>query len=754
MLPTPSARAVCRCATFVAFVLAWQGPSRAQTQAPPVFRTSTDVIAVDVQVVGRDGSPVIGLRPDEFEVTINGKRRRVVSASLVAARASTEAPAAGVPAPPGAVADPEAARLARTVILAFDCISLDVAAAREAAEAARAFLRESPPADLIGLFSFPLGPVVNPTTDRSAVVIALNSIVGQKEVWRGGEFNLRPSELVDLAVWADSIHLDQPSGRAAELLNALCDTADDPSCPQRLAEEVKGRVLTYEGQAYASLGRLRGLFEGLATLPGRKTVVLISAGVIAGDGPGTRPALDELGTQIGKAAAQGNVAVYTLFLDRTAETAFQAQTGRPTRDMVNFARDAEIAGRWLDRFSGTAGGAMVRAVGGSGELEFGRILEEMSAYYLLGVEPADADRDGRIHQMRIKVDQRGLTVRGRSWVLVPKPGDTPPSLSMAGAIGGPMPPVGMPTLRMAPRPLPDSVRGLAAAYAQKDFPRFAQELSRTADLANAIRDYRTADAPWPDAPLRSDVFALELALAGLFSDNGFARDEGMKLLAQAHALVRQPLSTQNFECNWYWAEAAALEGLRQPSVGSFFVERARQRCPTHPRLALAQAVLLDQQWSEAPEPARAAQIQTLYDQARRLPDTAVEASVREAWFSYRRGNTDRALELLDVAPDGTPDLQVRYLLALVKGHVLRARGRLDAAESSYREALATWPGAQSARVALAGVLLARGEREEAGRLANAVLTADSSQIDPWWMYWRGDFRGYPGLIANLRELGQ
>jgi hypothetical protein len=45
-----------------------------------VFRSTIDVIAVDVQVLDRTGLPLLDLRPDAFVVTLNGKSRRVVSA--------------------------------------------------------------------------------------------------------------------------------------------------------------------------------------------------------------------------------------------------------------------------------------------------------------------------------------------------------------------------------------------------------------------------------------------------------------------------------------------------------------------------------------------------------------------------------------------------------------------------------------------------------------------------------------------------
>ena len=81
-------------------------------------------------------------------------------------------------------------------------------------------------------------------------------------------------------------------------------------------------------------------------------------------------------------------------------------------------------------------------------------------------------------------------------------------------------------------------------------------------------------------------------------------------------------------------------------------------------------------------------------------------------------------------------------------------GRSDDAVAAFRAALATWPGAQSARVALMTLLVNRGDREEAAALAEAALTASENQFDPWWTYWLGDFRAYPAMLDKLRELAR
>ena len=46
--------------------------------AQTVFRTTVDVIAVDVQVVDGEGNPIGRIGPESFEVSINRPRRKIV----------------------------------------------------------------------------------------------------------------------------------------------------------------------------------------------------------------------------------------------------------------------------------------------------------------------------------------------------------------------------------------------------------------------------------------------------------------------------------------------------------------------------------------------------------------------------------------------------------------------------------------------------------------------------------------------------
>jgi VWFA-related protein len=721
------------------------------TQKPPTtFRSSLDLIAVDVQVIDRDGTPVAGLGPDKFEVTINGRRRRVVSANLIESRsATTLTPMERATSTSGAPVIPN---LARVVFLAIDCLSFDASASRHVIATARDFIDKLPATDEVGLFAYPYGPKMNPTTDHAAVSRALATVLGQRDL-PSNQFHLRPSEIVDLSAAASSA-----APREASLLEAVvrreCGNPPEDVCRQRLMLEITGAALYYEGQGNAGLGMLRSLLEQINVITGRKTLVLISAGMMASDIPGGRPDISELGMQVGKEAARSNTSVYTLYLDTAAVDRFNSEMRSGDKNLQFVARDSEVLGRWLDQFSGAAGGAMFKVQVGAGEHAFDRIFKEISAYYLLGVEPADADRDGRTHEIKVKTTQRNAIVRGRRWVSVPKR-DGAPSEGAESSTPNPSgaTPAAPPTARPARRVAP-SVQALADLYDQGG-PAFQKGLAQSQDLAAVIRDFRASDSPWPDAPRRTAVFALELAIAALRSDNRYARDEGGRLLAEYNTRVRAPEAGDAFECSWLWTEIAALEGLFMADNAMFFVPRAVERCPGEGRLHLAHALVSEQQWLRGTAGDNEdAQILQRYEQAIKFHDTAAEAKMRAAWFLCRTGKLDQALALVDQPLPSSTDRYVQYLTELVRGQILRAQNRPDEAARAFRAASTTWPGAQSARVALMTLQLTRGDRQEAGALAEATETAPVDQFDPWWTFWLGDYRGYPAIIAKLRELAQ
>jgi len=199
---------------------------------------------------------------------------------------------------------------------------------------------------------------------------------------------------------------------------------------------------------------------------------------------------------------------------------------------------------------------------------------------------------------------------------------------------------------------------------------------------------------------------------------------------------------------------AALEGLFMADSAMLFVPHAVERCPAEARLHLANAIVSEQQWLRGTAGTdEEAGILRRYEQAIKFQETSDEARMRAAWFLCRTGKLDQALALID-RPAPTTDRHVQYLTDLVRGQILRALNRPDAAASAFQAALTTWPGAQSARVALMTLQLTRGDRQQAAALAEAAESTPPDEFDPWWTYWLGDYRVYPSILAKLRELAQ
>ena len=399
----------------------------------PTFRSTVDLIAVDVQVVDRNGRPIPRLGVDRFAVEINGQKRRVVSADFVE-HTDPDAPArrpisvveSGRPAgaPP------------RVYVLGMDVGSFSVAESRAVIEGAREFIRRLQPEDSVGIYAFPLGPKFRPTTDHAAIIRQLDTIVGSREALRNSH-GLSPSDVIDIMAETGKGGLGQitdplPTGRGQpapgsgsetldDIVSRECGLLDRP-CAAGVLAEAQGMSVVMQGQATGALSGLRQLVRALGTIDGRKTLVLVSAGIPVSDRPGGSPDVGDLPRLLGQDAAGTDTTIYALFLETAFSQLVSAKSRQPDRSFGQ-GREQSVLGRVMDEFAGASGGALLLIAQGTGSAQFDRVLRETSSHYLLGVEPVTADRDGTLRQLSVKVKglPRGTTVRGRQWVVVPKP---------------------------------------------------------------------------------------------------------------------------------------------------------------------------------------------------------------------------------------------------------------------------------------------------------------------------------------------
>ena len=384
----------------------------AQAPQAPVFRAGVDLVAVEVTVVGRDGQPMPNLNAAHFDIRIDGRKRKVASVNLLDFSQSAPRPLGDkmlmVPTNFGPL--PVASPLERTFVLAVDELSFRTVGARNAIEAAQKFIDRLRPDDLVGVFPYPTIPKTLDLTHRHvAVRQALMGLTARAER-PYSQFRLSPSEVVDITA-SDRDVFD-------EVFERECDPTD-LACRDRIFGEASQIAGYYEADTARRVMALRLLLEALARLPSRKTLVIVSGGLISADRTAGRPDITTMTHTIGKEAAIANTNLYVLHVDSSFFEASGAD--RPRGDWVDSFRDSTLFSIGLENIAGSAGGSYFRTQGGTADHVFDRVLRETAAHYLVGVEPAPEDRDGRLHSIRVKVNAQGTTVRNRTYVVIPRP---------------------------------------------------------------------------------------------------------------------------------------------------------------------------------------------------------------------------------------------------------------------------------------------------------------------------------------------
>jgi VWFA-related protein len=387
-------------AALLAGLLAASG--RGQETAPS-FGVETSLVAVDVTVLDARGRPLPDLAAADFALSVDGKPRRVASAEFIALGGAS-APPPTQAGPPRQFSDNAGATRGRLVLIAVDQGSIRSGSIRDVTLAADRLLDRMGAADRVGLVAFPPpGPSVEPTADLALVRKALGRVVGRKTARPFTNLGLADAlaQEENPSLWRDVEERECPSTLSANERDA---------CLQQLRSDAIGIVQESRVLGQATTNRLRALFEALQGIGGPKTLVLISQGLGLSDPSDVRG--------LGRLAAEAQVALYVLRLDRDFVDASQARATSSASD------DRLLSQAGLDQLAASARGTVFGAAG-SGEGVFDRIARELTGYYLVGFEPEPGDRDSRDHDLRVRVGAPGVTVRARRSVRIPAPGAEP-----------------------------------------------------------------------------------------------------------------------------------------------------------------------------------------------------------------------------------------------------------------------------------------------------------------------------------------
>jgi VWFA-related protein len=384
-------------------------------QQPPVLRSSVDLVTADVTVLDAQGKPIQGLAGDDFSVEVDGRPRRVVWAEYVPERTTGRDDAAAEH-----FSTNEHADAGRLVLIAIDQMHIRRVEGRFALRAAAAFIDSLDAGDRVAAAPLTHAGPIEFTTSHPVVKRYLQRLSGEASAMPA-HFNIGLSEALaigdgsrttlDIVVkreCAESLGRFENLGRIA-----MNGGMRDP-CPVQVEQEGRAFAQHARTEAQASLNAMSRLIARLAEIDGPKTVVLISEGLVA------EPQLFDM-SALGAAAHAARVTLYVLQLDTPI---FEASD---TRLSPSMDADRRVRADGLARLAGAARGALFNLVG-SDPYPFRRILTELSGYYLVGFEAADADRDGRTHRIAVRTKAAGVTVRARPTFKI-SPTVTPQAIS-------------------------------------------------------------------------------------------------------------------------------------------------------------------------------------------------------------------------------------------------------------------------------------------------------------------------------------
>ena len=406
-------------ATLAAVASAQEPAAPSQPAQPPqTFRSSVDLVPVDVNVIDGSGRPIADLTAQDFSLKVDGKPRRIATAQFIAVTRG------GEPAPvePKDYSSNPASAGARLVMLLIDQGNIGASRGKYAIDAASRFIGRLSPDDRVGLVTIPgAGPQIDFTVNHALVENALKSIRGTSDQGEHQDNQIGVSEAIALERGNKQV-LQQIVDRECAGL-AYGPLGD---CVGTLQAQAHSLYIDQKGRTRDTLVSLQHVMDRLARTNTPKTVVYLSEGVMID--------ARDLGdiSWLGPEAARGQVTLYVLQLQPPAFEASNARSSPTRADDIRFAHDG------LGYLAGSARGSVFPVIS-SADGAFNRLTLELSGYYLLSFEPEPGDRDTKVHKIKIEVPARkNATVRARNEFSVDAPRTLTTEQQLADTIAAPL----------------------------------------------------------------------------------------------------------------------------------------------------------------------------------------------------------------------------------------------------------------------------------------------------------------------------
>ena len=401
-----------------------------QKNTEDVVRITTNLVQVDASVTDKQGHPVTDLQKEDFEVYEDGRLQPITNFLFVA---TGSAAATGLPKPVqpenngGVVAPAPTVRLRpeqvrRTVALVVDDLGLSFESVGFVRNALRKFVNEQvQPGDLVAIIrtGAGVGALQQFTSDKRLLHAAIDRVKWNSR-GRAGIAAFAPIE-------------DSPLNTSNQTAPAAARLKGDSE------KEMRQNYNDFRDDVFSvgTLGAINYIIRGLRTLPGRKSVILLSdtLPLFGSDGENYRTV--QAMRRLTDLANRSSVVVYTIDprgLPALNLTAADNTTGIAERKNggVVFANSGpalmkSLNQKTLDLWESQEGlKYLASETGGffvtnNNDVNQGikKVLDAAKDYYLIGYRPDESTFDPekgrrRFHHVTVKVKRPGLVVRTRT----------------------------------------------------------------------------------------------------------------------------------------------------------------------------------------------------------------------------------------------------------------------------------------------------------------------------------------------------
>jgi VWFA-related protein len=404
------------------------GPT--QGQPPPVFRAGINFVRVDVIVSDKQGSPVQNLTKKDFSVTEDGKPQQIQTFKLIKLDGGV---VPGPDGPPRAIRSDldEQEEAAKDDVRLFAIFLDDYHVRRGNSLRVRAPLErfvenQLGPSDMVALM-YPLESIysLRMTRNHDAIAKGISQFIGRK-------FEYEPKNDIE------ERYAMYPASTVEQIRNQVSLSAIKALIVHlgSLKEGRKSLILVSEGYTSLLPPQLR---DPIAAMPGFGNPN--RGDPMAGENDPREEAAQFFSSmdmqtdlrEVYSAANRNNVSIYSLDPRGLAGSEFDINEG------VSMKTDQQYLTSTMDTLRELSDETDGRAIVNLNDLDKGmkQVVRDSSAYYLIGYNSTQAPSDGKFHEIKVKVDRPGVTVRARKgyWALTtedvtrateaPKPGPAP-----------------------------------------------------------------------------------------------------------------------------------------------------------------------------------------------------------------------------------------------------------------------------------------------------------------------------------------